>query len=118
MLKLREGMKILVSTEAIDARKSIDSLSCLVLETFKDNPQSGNVFLFFNKTRDKVKILYWDKNGFVLHYKRLEKHRFKVPKLTGVTQVEITETQLYGLLAGLDFVLMGQFSEINYHQYM
>jgi len=118
MLKLRDGMKIFVSTEAIDARKSIDGLSCLVIEVFKDNPQSGNIFLFFNKTRDKVKILYWERNGFVLHYKRLEKHRFKVPRLTGVTQIEITEMQLCGLLAGLDFVLMGQFSEINYHQYM
>lgn len=118
MLKLRDGMKILVSTEAIDARKSIDSLSCLVLDAFKDNPQSGNLFLFFNKTRDKVKILYWDKNGFVLHYKRLEKHRFKVPKLDSMKQLEITEMQLHGLLAGLDFVLMGEFSEINYHQYM
>ena len=118
MLKLRDGMKILVSTEPIDARKSIDGLSCLVLEAIKENPQSGNLFLFFNKTRDKVKILYWDKNGFVLHYKRLEKHRFKVPRLDGINQLEISETQLQGLLIGLDFVLMGEFSEINYHQYI
>lgn len=117
MIKLREGVKILVSTEPIDARKSIDSLSCLVPDKFCDNPQSGNVFLFFNKARDKVKTLYWDQTGFVLHYKRLEKHRFKVPKLQGLPQLEITEAQLYGLLTGLDFMLMGKFNEINYYQF-
>lgn len=117
MLKLREGVKIFVSIEPIDARKSIDSLSALVVEEFKHNPQSGNLFLFFNKTKDKVKILWWDNNGFILHYKRLEKHRFVVPKLVGLTQLEITETQLHGLIAGLDFTLMKHFPEINYHQY-
>jgi transposase len=117
MLKLREGIKVFVSIEPIDARKSIDSLSALVSASFKDNPQSGHLFLFFNKAKDKVKIIYWDNNGFVLHYKRLEKHRFVVPKLIGLKQLEISEIQLHGLLAGLDFTLMKYFPEINYHQY-
>jgi transposase len=118
MIKLREGVRILVSAEPIDARKSIDSLACLIPDKFSENPQSGNLFLFFNKARDKVKILYWDNTGFVLHYKRLEKHRFVVPKLSELTHLEITETQLYGLLAGLDFMLMRQFTEINYSKYL
>lgn len=117
MLKLRENTKVYISTEAIDARKSIDSLSILIQERFEENPQSGHLFLFFNKAKDKVKILFWDQNGFILHYKRLEKHRFKVPKLIGITQLEISETQLHGLLAGLDFTLMRHFPEINYYQY-
>ena len=118
MIQLKEGMKILVSTDPIDARKSIDSLACLITEQFNDNPQSGNLFLFFNKARDKVKILYWDNTGFILHYKRMEKHRFAVPKLSGLTHLEITEGQLYGLLAGLDFMLMRKFTEINYSKYL
>jgi transposase len=81
------------------------------------NPQSGHLFLFFNKSRDKVKLVYWDKNGFVLHCKRLEKHKFIIPKLHPSTHLEITELQLQGLLAGLDFMLMTQFSDINYFQY-
>ena len=117
MLKLREEIKTYVSLEPIDARKSIDSLSALVVEVFKANPQSGHLFLFFNKARDKVKILWWDNNGFILHYKRLEKHRFHLPKLQGIKQLEISETQLHGLLAGLYFTLMKHFPEINYHQY-
>jgi transposase len=117
MLKLRDGIKVYVSTEPIDARKSIDGLSARVIEAFKTNPQSGDLFLFFNKAKDKVKILWWDNNGFILHYKRLEKHRFVIPKLAGLQQLEITETQLHGLLAGLDFNLMRHFPEINYYQY-
>ena len=56
MLKLRDGIKIYFSIESIDARKSIDSLSILVSSLFGENPQSGHLFVFFNKSRDKVKI--------------------------------------------------------------
>lgn len=117
MLKFHEGLKIYVSLRSIDARKSIDGLSALVLEHFSKNPQCGSVFIFFNKSKDKVKILWWHANGFVLFYKRLEKHRFVLPeKITGT--IEITQVQLQGLLAGLDFSLMKHFPEINYHQYV
>ena len=114
MLKVRPGIHIYVSTNAIDMRKSIDSLSVLVQQEFNDDPLSGHLFIFFNRTRDKVKILYWDRNGYVLHYKRMEKHRFVVPSLVGLSQLMITETQLNGLLAGLNFEIMGDFNEINY----
>ncbi|MFZ3067417.1 MAG: IS66 family insertion sequence element accessory protein TnpB [Gammaproteobacteria bacterium] len=114
MLKVRPGIRIYVSTTAIDMRKSIDSLSVLVQQDFNDDPLSGHLFIFFNRTRDKVKILYWDRNGYVLHYKRMEKHRFVVPNLVGLSQLIITETQLNGLLAGLNFEIMGDFNEIDY----
>ena len=118
MIKLKEGTRIYVSAEAIDARKSIDGLTCLIPDRFNDNPQSGNLFLFFNKTKDKVKILYWDDIGFSLYYKRLEKHRFAVPRLTGQSHIEISEIQLHGLLSGLDFMLMRKFTEINYSKFL
>jgi transposase len=114
MLKVRVGIQIYVSTSPIDMRKSIDSLSALVVEEFKHDPQSGHLFIFFNRCRDKVKIVYWDRNGFVLHYKRLEKHRFIVPKQIDRIHFVITETQLNGLLAGLNFEIMGDFNEICY----
>lgn len=117
MLKLRDDIKIYVSLEPIDARKSIDSLCVIIIENFKDNPQCGSLFIFFNKSRDKVKIIWWDANGFILHYKRLERGRFVLPKLSGVDKLEISQTQLHGLLAGLDFSLMRHFPEINYYQY-
>jgi transposase len=117
MLKFREEIKIYVSTQLIDARKSIDGLCALVTEHFADNPQCGNVFIFFNKSKDKVKILWWNANGFVLYYKRLEKHRFVLPAKNLAETFEITQAQLQGLLAGLDFSLMRHFPEINYYQY-
>jgi transposase len=64
-----------------------------------------------------VKLLWWNANGFVLHYKRLEKHRFILPARCKSGAFEITETQLHGLLAGLDFSLMRHFPEINYYDY-
>ncbi len=114
MLKLRFGIQIYVSVKPIDMRKNIDGLSALVLHEFNNDPLSGHLFLFFNRSRDKVKLIYWDRNGYILHYKRMEKHRFIVPNLIGQTQLVITETQLNGLLAGLDFEIMGDFAEIEY----
>lgn len=116
MLNFRDDIKIFVSMQPIDARKSIDGLCAQVLEHFSNNPQCGDVFIFFNKSKDKVKILWWNANGFVLLYKRMEKHRFIVPKEM-IETLEITQAQLHGLLAGLDFSLMRHFPEINYHQY-
>ena len=114
MLKVRQGIQIYVSTALIDMRKSIDSLSILVKQELYGDPQSGHLFIFFNRSRDKVKIIYWDRNGYVLHYKRMERHRFVVPNLDSASQMSITETQLNGLLAGLNFEIMGDFSEIDY----
>lgn len=116
MLKVRAGIQIFVSTTLIDMRKSIDSLSVLVKQEFNDDPLSGHLFIFFNRSRDKVKIIYWDRNGYVLHYKRMERHRFVVPSTVGLSQLIITETQLNGLLAGLNFEIMGDFDEIDYDQ--
>ena len=98
----------------IDMRKSIDGLSSLVSQAFMNEPLSGDLFVFFNRYRDKVKLIYWNRNGYVLHYKRLEKHKFIVPNLTNQTHMVITETQLNGLLAGLNFELMGEFNELSY----
>ena len=117
MIKLREEVKIYVSLQTIDARKNIDGLCALVQDYFTENPQSGNLFIFLNKARDKVKMLWWDNNGFVVYYKRLEKGWFVLPKLSGIERLELTQTQLYGLLAGLDFSLMRHFPEMNYYQY-
>jgi transposase len=114
MLKIRDGIQIYVSLSAIDMRKSIDSLSALVIEEFKGDPQSGHLFIFLNKSRDKAKVIYWDRNGFVLHYKRLEKCRFVLPKFIDQLHYVITETQLNGLLAGLSFEIMGHFNELDY----
>jgi transposase len=75
-------------------RKAINGLTMLVVNQFQDNPQSGDLFLFCNRNRNKVKGLYWDKNGFVLFYKRLEKDKFKFTLNDNNTYIEINQLTL------------------------
>jgi len=65
---------------------------------------SGAVFVFCNKSRDKLKILYWDNTGFALWYKRLDKHKFKWPKNLSADTLNLTEQQLHCLLSGYDVI--------------
>ena len=98
-------------------RKAVNGLSTIVLDEFSEPPTSGNTFIFFNKYKNKLKCLFWDKNGFVLYYKRLEKRKFVISKELSGDKIEITQEQLQGLLAGFDFTLMSDFSEIKYNQF-
>jgi len=85
-----------------DMRKAINGLSILVEQAMELNPFSGDLFVFCNRTRTIIKILYWDHNGFCLWHKRLEKHRFKWPR-SREEVIGIDARQLNWLLAGLDF---------------
>jgi len=80
----------------------IAGLSAAVMETLQLNPLDGHLFLFRGKGGDKVKALIWDRNGFAIWYKRLEKDRFKWPH-KGVTSLEITPQEFALLLDGIDF---------------
>jgi len=117
MLMLSEEIKIFIRLSPTDMRKSIDSLCALIVDYFNEQPQSRHLFLFYNQNRNKVKIIYWDRNGFVLYYKRLEKKRFMFSKTSNGNVIEISQNQLQWLLAGLDFQLMNDFSELNYSGY-
>ncbi len=117
MIKLLSKVKVFVNLTPTDLRKSINGLSALVVDELNESPQSGHLYLFWNKSRNKLKILWWDKNGFVLYYKRLEKSKFKIPRDIHLTTLEITQDQLDWLLAGLDFMLMKQFNHLNYSAY-
>jgi len=117
MLMLSDQISIFVYTDVVDMRKAINGLAILVAEQLDCSPQSGDVFIFRNKARDKVKVLVWDKNGFIMHYKRLEKGRFKFPKTANGLKYAITKDQLSWLLAGLDFILMNDFNSLNYESF-
>jgi transposase len=117
MLSLTDGIKVFVSLSPVDMRKSINGLSALILDVFTKSPQSRHIFLFYNKSKDKVKLIFWDRNGFVLYYKRLEKSRFKFNKSSDNQTIEISHNQLQWLLAGLDFQLMNEFNNLNYSEY-
>ena len=88
----------------VDFRKSINGLAAIVEAELELSVLSGTVFVFCNKGRDKLKLLYWDRTGFALWYKRLDKDKFKWPsKLTEPTMA-LSEQQLHWLLSGFDVV--------------
>jgi transposase len=116
MISFSDEQKLYVYNNAVDMRKSIDGLSYLVCEELDSNPQSASVFIFHNKQKDKLKLLYWHKNGFVMLYKRLEKGKFKFKRHEDDSFM-INNDQLSWLLAGLDFMLMNEFKDLNYEHY-
>jgi transposase len=93
--------RIYLARDEVDMRKGIDGLRALVLSTLQKNPDEGHVFVFVGKARDKVKVLWWDKNGFALYLKRLERGRFQMPSSSSVS-VQMDSTQLAMLLDGID----------------
>ncbi|MDE7302518.1 MAG: IS66 family insertion sequence element accessory protein TnpB [Oscillospiraceae bacterium] len=82
-------------------RKSIDGLAYIVEQKFKLPAQSDMMFVFHNRHCDKVKILYWDGDGFCLLYKRLERGKFQFPKHITADKYTVTNTELEWLLHGL-----------------
>ena len=102
MLTLPRSVRIYLATGPVDLRKSIDGLGALARAHAHD-VFSGHLFVFTSKRGDRVKILAWDRGGFVLYYKRLEKGRFKLPVVgAGAAEVELDATQLAMLLDGID----------------
>jgi transposase len=85
-------------SEAVDMRKSIDGLAQAVVDSLHRQPLSGEVFVFGNRGRDKLKLLWYDRHGFWLAYKRLERAHFRWPAVGGV----IGMTELTLLLEGID----------------
>jgi|TARA_B100001971_G_scaffold36242_1_gene31292 transposase len=86
----------------VDFRKSINGLSLIVEQQMQLSPLNGSVYVFCNKNKDKLKVLYWDKTGFALWYKRLEKDKFKWPKKLNEQSLNLTEQQLHWLFDGFD----------------
>lgn len=97
---LTGNLNIWLYSNPTDMRKSIDGLAIIVSEQLDKNPCGPEVFVFYNTAKDKLKILYYDKNGFCLWYKRLEKGRFLLPLLSGKCY-GLTVERLRWLLDGL-----------------
>lgn len=104
------AVRIYVCTEPADMRRSFDGLSGMAENLMKQNPLSGHLFLFRNRNRDRLKILYWDRDGYVIWYKRLERGGWQFPSdVKPVTDdkdappsAEITAEELSLLLGGID----------------
>lgn len=94
------NVEVWVATTPVDMRKSFDGLAEVVRSFLGRDPQSGHLFVFRNKGGHLVKILWWDRDGLAIYYKRLERGAFQFPRASA-TAVEITRDQLLRLLSGM-----------------
>ena len=113
MIRPADRVTVYLCQTHVDMRKSIDGLAALVEQQLCLDPFSEQLFVFCNKKRDKVKILFWERNGFVLWYKRLEKERFQWPKSSGPDAHILSGQQLNLLLDGYN-IWQGPHQRLRY----
>lgn len=103
MLTLPPGTQVLVASVPVDGRKGIDGLSSLVRSQFGRDPLSGELFVFFSRRSDRVRVLHWDRDGYVLIQKRLEQGRFRLPwQQSEQGHVVLEAAELLLVLEGID----------------
>lgn len=104
LLSLPAQVRIYLASEVTDMRKAFDGLCAIVQSRFRRDPFAGDLFVFFNRRRDRVKLLLWDGNGFWLLAKRLERGTFAHwrPSAGDETHVEVDRAQLMLLLEGFE----------------
>lgn len=101
MLSWPPSVRVYLAAQPADMRRSFDGLAAMTAEVLGQDPLSGHLFVFRNKRGDRVKILYWDRSGYCLWYKRLEAGTFRFPAAAGGS-VEIEAADLALLLEGID----------------
>ena len=104
MLSFPPAVRIWLALEPADLRKGFDAPAELVRQHLLDDPLSGHVFVFRNRRSDRIKLLYWDEDGYVIVYKRLEAGTFRFPTTTeGQAGVTLRAAELAMLLDGVDW---------------
>jgi len=115
MMRPSNGLAaVYLCREYVDFRKGINGLAILVEETLAHDPFSEQLFVFCNRKRDRLRILYWERNGFCLWHKRLEKARFKWPRTLGGEVITLTGQQLNWLLDGYDITRLQAHERLFY----
>jgi transposase len=103
MLTLPTSVRVYIAAEPVDLRRGHDGLVAIVRNEWRLNPFDGHLFVFLGRRLDRVKILVWDRNGFVLYYKRLSQGHFNMPKVPAdAVRLELDATTLAMLLDGID----------------
>ena len=105
MLNLPPSVRLFVAREPTDMRKAFDGLAGIVRDVMEEDPLSGHLFIFFNRQRDRVKVLWWDRTGFFLLAKRLEAGRFTLPEAATASSARslcISSAELALILEGID----------------
>ena len=112
MFGFSSKLRYFLCCRPVDMRNGFDGLAGIVRNYLVKDPISGDVFVFLNKLRTHIKLLYWDGDGFVLYYKRLEKGHYKWPKNTA-SSIEMTTIELSLLLDGIDFTKLKKLPKHN-----
>jgi transposase len=95
MLTLPPSVRIYVASQTTDMRKGFDGLMAIVKGQWSLDVYSGHLFVFFGRRGDRAKVLFWDRGGFVIYYKRLERGRFRMPRMSADAQrAEMDATEL------------------------
>jgi len=102
MFNFATTQRIYLAVEPVDMRKQFNGLWALASEKLREDPFKGSLFVFTNKDRDRLKILYWDGSGVWVLAKRLEKGRFSWPQAKGAEKIHLEPAALAMLLAGID----------------
>lgn len=102
MLGLSSHLRYFMCCTCIDMRNGFDGLAGIVRNHLKKDPITGDIFIFLNKNKTHIKLLYWDGDGFAIFYKRLEKGRYTLPAHKD-TSKELKREELLMLLEGLSF---------------
>ena len=104
MLSLPPSVRVFAARGATDMRKSFDTLAALVCEVIDEDPQSGHLFLFVNRRKDRMKVLWWDRSGYCLLAKRLEHGQFRIYDQVSdsLGHYEMSASDLALLLEGID----------------
>lgn len=114
MFALSSELKFHLYSQPTDMRKSFDGLSGLIQNHLGSNPLSGDVFIFINKTRNKVKLLHWQGGGFTLYYKRLEEGSFEIPQYSDkVGSISLSYTHMAMIIDGLSIKNLPQRKRYN-----
>ena len=104
MLSIPPSVKIFLCTEPTDLRRGLDGLAALVEERLEEDPLSRHLFIFLNRRCNRLKLLYWDEDGYAIWMKRLERGTFELPrtKPSDAVSMKITASKLSLILGGID----------------
>jgi transposase len=104
MLTLPPSVRVFLCLSPADMRRSLDGLAALTREILREDPLSGHLFVYFNRRRDRVKVLFWDRSGLCLYYKRIEKGTFRLSAFEdpASSRAEIESAELALILEGIE----------------
>lgn len=110
MLTLPGTVRVYLASAPLDLRKSFDGLAAATRDVIRQDPLCGHLFVFLNRRRDRVKVLMWDRNGYCLLYKRLERGTFHLPREVreGGAPMEVEAAELALMLEGIDLHRAGR----------